>query len=323
MCPENTSMEKAVDISVVIPVYNERESLGELHARIKTVLDELDMSREIIFIDDGSTDGSGVAIESIMVVDSSVSLIRFLANLGKADALQAGFDAAHGEVIVTMDGDLQDDPAEIPRLLDALENGYDLVSGWKKERRDPLSKRLPSRFFNAVVRYFSGLPLHDFNCGLKAYRRETVKSLQLYGELHRYIPVLAKFNGYRVGEIDVRHHPRKYGHSKYGVKRFISGFLDLLTVILLTRYTSRPLHFFGTVGLTFCFIGGLVDLYIVKLWVFSGFRHIGGRQPLLLGGVFLFLLGVQFISTGLLAELITHSRMEKDRGRKRPKTLPS
>ncbi|MFA6473090.1 MAG: glycosyltransferase, partial [Candidatus Latescibacterota bacterium] len=166
-------------------------------------------------------------------------------------------------------------------------------------------------FFNMVVRYFSGLTLHDFNCGLKAYRREVVQSFRIYGELHRYIPVLAKFNGFRVGEIPVCHHPRKYGSSKYGIKRFIGGFLDLLTVILLTRYTAKPLHLFGSLGLVFCFIGGLIDLYIVGIYIKSGFHNIQGRQPLLVGGVFLFLLGVQFISTGLLAELITHSRMEK------------
>ena len=298
-------------ISVVIPLYNEHESLEELYGRISASLAPMQEDYEIVFVDDGSTDGSFEVLSRLRDQDSRMKVIRFLANSGKAAALQAGFDAAAGDYIITMDADLQDDPAEIPALIAALEGGLDLVSGWKKDRRDPLSKRAPSKFFNMVVRYFSRLKLHDFNCGLKAYRREVVQSFRVYGELHRYIPVLAKFNGFRVGEIPVCHHPRKYGSSKYGMKRFIAGFLDLLTVILLTRYTSKPLHFFGSVGLVFCFIGGIINLYIVWLFYKSGFHNIQGRQPLLVGGVFLFLLGVQFISTGLLAELITHSRMEK------------
>jgi glycosyltransferase involved in cell wall biosynthesis len=298
-------------ISVVVPLYNELESLEELYLKITEALAQVEADFEIVFVDDGSTDGSFAALTRLRDRDCRVKVIRFLANSGKAAALQAGFDSASGDYIITMDADLQDDPAEIPALISALEGGLDLVSGWKKDRHDPLSKTVPSKFYNMVVRYFSRLRLHDFNCGLKAYRREVVKSFRVYGELHRYIPVLAKFNGFRVGEIPVCHHPRKYGSSKYGVKRFIAGFLDLLTVILLTRYTSKPLHFFGSVGLVFCFIGGLINLYIVGLFIKSGFHNIQGRQPLLVGGVFLFLLGVQFISTGLLAELITHSRMEK------------
>ncbi|MDP2984542.1 MAG: glycosyltransferase family 2 protein [Candidatus Latescibacter sp.] len=298
-------------ISVVIPLYNERESLEELHGEIVASLAPMQEDYEIVFVDDGSTDGSFEILSRLRNQDSRVKVIRFLANSGKAAALQAGFDAAEGEFIITMDADLQDDPSEFPALIAALNGGLDLVSGWKKDRCDPLSKTAPSKFYNMVVRYFSKLKLHDFNCGLKAYRREVVQSFRVYGELHRYIPVLAKFNGFRVGEIPVCHHPRKYGSSKYGMKRFIAGFLDLLTVILLTRYTSKPLHFFGSVGLVFCFIGGIINLYIVVLFVKSGFLNIQGRQPLLVGGVFLFLLGVQFISTGLLAELITHSRMEK------------
>lgn len=298
-------------ISVVIPLYNEHESLEELYGRISASLAPMQEDYEIVFVDDGSTDGSFEVLSRLRNQDSRVKVIRFLANSGKAAALQAGFDAVDGDAVITMDADLQDDPAEIPALIAALEGGLDLVSGWKKDRRDPLSKTAPSKFFNMVIRYFSRLKLHDFNCGLKAYRREVVQSFRVYGELHRYIPVLAKFNGFRVGEIPVCHHPRKYGSSKYGMKRFIAGFLDLLTVILLTRYTSKPLHLFGSVGLAFCFIGGIINLYIVGLFVKSEFQNIQGRQPLLVGGVFLFLLGVQFISTGLLAELITHSRMEK------------
>jgi len=298
-------------LTIVVPLYNERESVEELYGKIIGTCEKEGYEFEILFVDDGSTDGSDLVLEEIRERDERVELIRFRVNTGKAAALQAGFDEAAGDYVVTMDADLQDEPAEIPSLIAALEGGLDMVSGWKKNRRDPLSKRLPSRVFNYVVRFFSGLELHDFNCGLKGYRREVVKSLRLYGELHRYIPMLAKFSGYRVGEIEVTHHPRKYGRSKYGLKRFIAGFLDLLTVILLTRYTSKPLHLFGSAGLLFCFIGGLVNLYILKIWVGTGFRSIQGRVPLLLGGIFLFLLGVQFIFTGLLAELITHTRTDR------------
>ena len=300
-------------LSIVIPLYNEHESLPELYDRIVETVRGMDVEYEIIFVDDGSTDGSYGVLRELRMRDSHVEIIRFLANSGKAAGLQAGFDAATGDYLITMDADLQDDPAEIPALVAALEGGLDMVSGWKRDRKDPLTKTVPSKFFNMVVRFFSGLPLHDFNCGLKAYRSEVVRTFRLYGELHRYIPVLAKYNGFRVGEIPVQHHPRKYGCSKYGARRLVAGFLDLLTVILLTRYTAKPLHFFGSVGLLFCFHGGLVGLYIVKLWIGSGFHNIQGHQPLLVGGVFLFLPGVQFISTGLLAELITHSRMERQR----------
>lgn len=300
-------------LSIVVPLYNENESLVELHEGISKTLENMEMDSEILFVDDGSTDSSFEVLSGIRENDSRVKVIRFMTNTGKSAALQAGFDAAKGDYIITMDADLQDDPAEMPSLIAALDGGMDMVSGWKKDRRDPLSKKLPSKFFNMIVRFFGGMNLHDFNCGLKAYRREVIESFKIYGELHRYIPVLAKFHGFRAGEIVVRHHPRKHGRSKYGARRFVSGFLDLLTVILLTRYTTKPLHFFGSFGLLFCLFGGIVNLYIVTLWVESGFRNIQGRQPLLVGGVFLFLLGVQFISTGLLAELITHSRMEKSR----------
>ncbi|MFC1485401.1 glycosyltransferase family 2 protein [Candidatus Latescibacterota bacterium] len=300
-------------LSVIIPLFNEQESLAELHDRLRRIIDEMDIDAEVLFIDDGSTDESFRILEDIRSRDGRVGVIRFGANAGKAAALQAGFDRATGDYVVTMDADLQDDPAEIPALLAALDGGLDLVSGWKKDRRDPLSKTIPSKVFNLTVRLMAGLTLHDFNCGLKAYRREVVKSIRIYGELHRYIPVLAKYRGFRVGEIPVRHHPRRHGRSKYGTRRFVAGFLDLLTVTMLTRYTMKPLHFFGSIGLLFCLAGGLVNLYVVYLWVESSFQNIQGRQPLLVGGVFLFLLGVQFISTGLLAELITASSMTQKR----------
>jgi glycosyltransferase involved in cell wall biosynthesis len=296
-------------LSLVIPLYNERESLGELHERITAALDGMGADAEMLYIDDGSTDGSLEVLKDLREHDSRVKIVKFLTNQGKAAALQTGFDRAEGDYVITMDADLQDDPAEIPALVAALDGGLDLVSGWKKDRHDPLTKTLPSKLFNAVVRRFARLKIHDFNCGLKAYRRHVVKSIRIYGELHRYIPVLATFSGFRVGEIVVRHHPRKHGYSKYGARRLVSGFLDLLTVMLLTRYTMKPLHFFGSIGLGFSAIGGLVNLYVVWLWIESGFKNIRGHQPLLVGGVFLFLLGVQFISTGLLAELITHRSM--------------
>ncbi len=297
-------------LSVVVPLYNERESLEELYNGIIKTCEEINVEFETLFVDDGSTDGSIDVLSNIRKQDDRIKILRFIVNSGKAAALQAGFEAANGDIIVTMDADLQDEPAEIPALLAALDGGLDMVSGWKKHRQDPFSKTLPSRFFNMVVRFFSGMKLHDFNSGLKAYRREVIESFRIYGELHRYIPVLAKFHGFRVGEIAVTHRPRKFGRSKYGVRRFAAGFLDLLTVILLTRYTTKPLHLFGSIGLLFCFFGGIINVFIVTLWL--KYHNIQGRQPLLVGGVFLFLLGVQFISTGLLAELITHTRMEKN-----------
>jgi glycosyltransferase involved in cell wall biosynthesis len=298
-------------LSIIIPLYNEKESLGELYNLVLQEVEKIPADYEILYIDDGSNDGSFDELVKCRANNNRVKVIRFRTNSGKAAALQAGFEASTGDYIVTLDADLQDDPSEIPALIAALDGGLDLVSGWKKDRHDPLSKTLPSMIFNSVMRFFSGMKLHDFNCGLKGYRREVVESLNIYGELHRYIPVLAKFYGFRVGEIIVQHHQRKYGRTKYGVRRFVEGFLDLLTVILLTRYTTKPLHLFGSIGLLFCFFGGIINAYIVRIWLQH--HNIQGRQPLLVGGVFLFLLGVQFISTGLLAELITHSRMEKNK----------
>ncbi len=299
-------------LSIVVPVYNEAESLEELYRQVAAVCDRMGDDWETVFVDDGSTDGSGRVLADIAGRDAHVRVVSFRANAGKSAALQAGFDAARGSIVVTMDADLQDDPAEIPNLVTAIKDrDLDLVSGWKKTRRDPLSKRLPSKLFNAAVRWFGGLDLHDVNCGLKAYRREVVETVAVYGELHRFIPVLAAYNGFRVGELPVNHRPRMHGCSKYGARRFVAGFLDLLTVILLTRYTAKPLHFFGSVGLVLSGIGGAVLAYIVLLWISSGFANIRGHQPLFVGGVFLFLLGVQFVFTGLLAELITHGRMER------------
>jgi glycosyltransferase involved in cell wall biosynthesis len=261
---------------------------------------------EILFIDDGSRDGSARIIESLAERDPAVGYVRFRRNFGKSAALDAGFRRARGDIVITMDADLQDDPNEVPRLIEALESrNLDLVSGWKQKRHDPLGKTLPSKLFNFTVRTLTGLPLNDFNCGLKAYRAEAVDGLDLYGELHRYIPVLVAWRGFSVGEIAVTHHPRKWGHSKYGIERMAKGFFDLLTVILLTRYRRRPLHLFGWAGLIMFLLGFGCLAYLTVLW-FLG-TGIGAR-PLLFLGVLLVTVGVQLISTGLLGEMINSTR---------------
>jgi glycosyltransferase involved in cell wall biosynthesis len=299
-----------MDLSIVIPLYNEEENVEPLYDQLKAALEGVGREYEIIIVDDGSTDGSFDVLKRLHGDEKRLKVIRFRRNFGKAAALSAGFETAEGEVVITMDGDLQDDPQEIPRFLQKLEEGFDLVSGWKKQRRDPFSKRWPSRVFNWTVSFLTGLRLHDLNCGFKAYRREVIQELQtrLYGGLHRYIPVLAYARGYRVGEITVAHRPRQRGHSKYGWERFLRGFLDLLTVILLTRYTTRPLHFFGGTGVL-AFLTGLgINLYLTVLW-FLHYRPIGTR-PLLLLGVLLMILGVQLISMGLLGEMVVRTYYE-------------
>lgn len=288
-----------------MPVFNEAESLPQLYARLSEVLTPLQKRWELLFVDDGSTDNSGDAIESLRASDQRVGVIRFRRNFGKAAALDAGFKRCRGEVVITMDADLQDDPKEIPRFLDALDAGNDVVSGWKKVRHDPLGKTLPSKVFNVVVSRVSGLHLHDFNCGFKAYRAAALDNLSLYGELHRYVPVLLHARGFRITEIAVEHHPRQFGHSKYGFKRFAKGFFDLLTVLLNTRYRTRPLHLFGLGGALLGTAGFAILAYLTVLW-FAGLGPIGNR-PLLFLGLLLVMVGVQLVSTGLLGELINHS----------------
>ena len=237
------------DLSIVVPVMDEEESIPVLAGKIREVCSREGLSFEVLFVDDGSTDGSWETIESLHGEDARFAGVRFRRNYGKSAALAAAFERARGRYVITMDGDLQDDPDEIPNLVAKLDEGYDLVSGWKKKRQDPWSKKVPSRFFNMVTRRLSGIPLHDFNCGLKAYRCEVVKSVRVYGELHRYIPLLAKWEGYgRITEIPVVHHPRRFGSTKFGLERMMRGFLDLLTVLFLTRFVARPMHFFGTLG---------------------------------------------------------------------------
>ena len=297
----------APELSIVVPVYNEAASLPELADQLRTAC--ADYAFEAWLVDDGSTDDSWDTIDALHNEDNRFKGIRLQRNYGKSAALAVGFEHVQGPQVVTLDADLQDDPNEIPALLDRLNEGYDLVSGWKKERQDPLSKTIPSRFFNGVTRLISGIPIHDFNCGLKAYRREVVQSINLYGELHRYIPLLAKWEGFdRITEKPVQHHPRKHGTTKFGVERFIRGFLDFVSVFFLTRFAARPMHFFGGVG-TLCFVFGVA----ISMWLSIEkivFGHPLGDRPLLLLGLLLILFGAQMFSTGLLGEMIVRPRME-------------
>jgi glycosyltransferase involved in cell wall biosynthesis len=295
-----------LDLSVVVPLYNEEASLSELYAEIRGVCELERLRFEIIFVDDGSNDGSFEVLERLHGKDKRVRAIQFRRNFGKSEALSAGFTAARGRFVVTMDADLQDDPAEIPGLLLKLGEGSDLVSGWKKKRHDPLfGKKLPSRFFNRTTSLLTGLGIHDFNCGLKAYRKEVVKTVHVYGELHRYIPALAKWHGFRIGEAVVRHRPRKYGKTKFGLSRYLTGMLDLITVMFLGRFTKRPLHLFGTIGLLFSSTGGVLTLYLVFMRIFH--KAFLSRRPLFFIGIGLLILGIQFVSIGLLGEMITRS----------------
>lgn len=296
-------------LSVVIPLLNEDQSLRPLYQELVATLDGIGLPYELIFVDDGSTDGSARALRALYAEDDRVQVIQFRRNFGKAAALDAGFAVASGDAVITLDADLQDVPEEIPRLLAELEAGADLVSGWKFPRHDPLSKRLPSALFNAVVRRATGVPLHDFNCGLKAYRAEVLGEIHLHGELHRYVPVLAHFRGFRVTEIKVHHRPRRYGVSKFGAARFARGLFDLLTVLFLTQYNRRPLHFFGWFGLVSLLLGFGINVYLAVL-KFLG--HAIGNRPLLTLGVLLMIVGAQFVLFGLLAEMIAHTASQRE-----------
>jgi glycosyltransferase involved in cell wall biosynthesis len=295
-------------ISVVIPVHNEERSVALLLDEIGSALEPLGQPWEAVFVDDGSEDGTFAALTRLHAAADNVRVVRLRRNFGKAAALQAGFEAAAGDVVVTIDGDLQDDPAEIPRLLAKLDEGFDLVSGWKTRRRDPLSRRVPSRIFNVVTGRLSGLRLHDLNCGLKAYRAEVVRGLRIYGELHRFLPVLAHYRGFRVAELPVNHRPREHGRSRYGMERYLRGFLDLLTVTFMGRYRHRPLHLFGGFGLLLGGAGTLVLLYLTAVKL-SG--EAIGHRPLLTLGVLLVVVGMQFLSLGLISELITSHHEER------------
>ena len=302
----STTESQTLEISIVVPLYNEEESLSELVDQIKNSMPN--RSFELIFVDDGSSDSSWNIIEQLVEVNSEVKGISLGVNQGKSYALQAGFNEVKGQYIVTMDADLQDDPAEIEQMICSLESGYDLVSGWKKKRFDPISKTIPSKFFNWVTRRAAGIHLHDFNCGLKAYRAEVVAHIQLYGELHRYIPLLAKRAGFgSITEQIVQHRARKYGRTKFGLSRFINGFLDLITVLFVQKYLQKPMHFFGTIGVLLMSIGSIINLYLAGIRIFYN-AGIGNR-PLLFLGILLMVLGVQFLSTGFLGELINKNHI--------------
>jgi glycosyltransferase involved in cell wall biosynthesis len=303
---QRNQQQQWIDITVVVPLYNEAESLRELHGQIRSTLGRIGMRYEILFVDDGSTDRSFQALRDLKRHDKHVKIIRFRRNYGKSAALSVGFEKALGNVVITMDADLQDDPSEIPALKKKLDEGYDLISGWKRVRRDPLTKTIPSRFFNFVTGVLTGIRIHDFNCGLKAYRRDVVKTVKVYGELHRYIPVLAHWEGFRVGELVVQHRPRKYGKTKFGAGRFWKGFLDLLTALFTTRYLRRPLHLFGFWGIVAVLAGLIIDGWLVVEW-FLGTTSLSNR-PLFLAGVLLVIVGIQFVSIGLLGEMISKTR---------------
>ena len=295
-------------ISVIVPVHDEERSVALLHDELAAALDPLDEAWEVVFVDDGSTDGTFAELTRLHAAHDGIRVVRLRRNFGKAAALQAGFEEAEGEIVVTIDGDLQDDPSEIPRLLAKLDEGFDLVSGWKTKRRDPLSRRIPSRIFNAVTGRLSGLRLHDLNCGLKAYRAEVVRGLRIYGELHRFIPVLAHYRGFRVAEIPVNHRPREHGRSRYGMERYVRGFLDLLTVTFMGRYRHRPLHLFGGVGLVLGAVGTLLLAYLTVLKLTG---EAIGQRPLLTLGVLLVVVGVQLVSLGLVSELVASHHEER------------
>ncbi|MEQ1929939.1 MAG: glycosyltransferase family 2 protein [Parvularculaceae bacterium] len=304
----NIERTPKASISVIVPAFNEAESLEPLFAEIAAVMGRIGAPFEAIFVDDGSTDATGVVLARLAASAPMLRVIEFRRNFGKAAALDAGFRAATGDVVITMDADLQDDPAEIPKLLEMIGAGYEAVSGWKKKRLDPLDKRAPSKLFNAVVSRLSGVALNDFNCGFKAYTAEAVEGLHLYGELHRFIPVLLHWRGFKVGEIVVNHRAREFGKSKYGAGRLFKGALDLLTVILNTRFQTRPLHVFGGAGAIMGAAGVAILLYLTALW-FIGDGPIGNR-PLLFFGILLSTSSLQFFTVGLLAEFIQRQSVD-------------
>ncbi len=305
-------------LSVVIPAWNEAESLPELLRQVTEHAAEFE-PYEIFVIDDGSRDSSRDLLEKMCEEDSHVGFLSFGRNYGKSAALATAFARVKGEIVITMDADLQDDPAEIPRLIAELDKGYDLVSGWKRDRKDPLSKTLPSKLFNGVMRRVTGLKIHDFNCGLKAYRREVVESVNLYGELHRFIPALSHWEGFRVTEIPVTHHERRFGESKFGARRILNGLFDLMTVIFVARRSAAPLHSFGRIGFWFFSVGMIINGYFGMVWLFTQTLRV---RPLLILGLVMILMAIQFWSLGLLGELMIHLRAREERYRIARERLP-
>ncbi len=308
---EGDQPDSSLSLSIIVPLYNERQGLQEFHHRLTTVLLELGVEYEIIFVDDGSNDGTLVTLRELREIDRSVKYLRFRRNFGKSAALSAGFRAARNSVLVTMDGDLQDLPEELPQLLEKLAEGNDLVSGWRHSRHDKLTKRIASKIYNGVTGFVTGVRLHDLNCGFKVIRREVLDEVMVYGERHRFLPVLASYRGFRLAEAKIAHAPRRYGSSRYGLERVLGGMFSLLTVILMTRYNNKPLHFFGFLGTLLAGIGFVIDFYLILLRIISN-QWLSNR-PLLIIGTLLIIVGVQLILFGLLAEMIAYSyRRESD-----------
>jgi glycosyltransferase involved in cell wall biosynthesis len=301
-----------MDISVIIPLLNEEESLPELTKWIEKVMRQHAYSYEVLYIDDGSFDGSWKVIESLHQKNSNIKGLKFRRNYGKSAALNVGFEAAKGDVVITMDADLQDSPDEIPALYKMItEENFHLVSGWKKKRYDPISKTIPTKFFNAVTRRISGIKLNDFNCGLKAYKNKVVKNIEVYGEMHRYIPVLAKWAGFsNIGEKVVQHQSRKYGVTKFGLNRFINGFLDLLSITFVGKFGKRPMHLFGSLGVLFFFIGSVILIYLSYCRIF--FNIYIASRPLFFFGILTLIIGSQLFLTGFLAELVSRNAIDRN-----------
>lgn len=302
-------MSAAPHVSAVVPAFNEAESLPEFHRELAAALDATGRAWEAIYVDDGSRDGTDRAIETLAAADPRVRGVSFRRNFGKSAALATGFRLARGEWVLTLDADLQDDPAELPKLIEKLESGLDLVSGWKQHRQDPITKTLPSKLFNSVTSLVAGLALHDFNCGFKLYRREVVESIDVYGELHRFLPAIAHWAGFRVGEVPVKHRARRYGRSKFGASRFVNGLLDLMSAAFISKSALKPLHVFGRIGLLFLAAGIVIGAWFVALWAQGEPMRV---RPLMLFGASLVLLGIQFILMGLLGEMIAHQAARAD-----------
>ena len=305
-----------MDISVLVPAFNEEESLGELCEWIDKVMIENKFSYEVVIVDDGSNDDTWEKVEEISSIIPSVKGIKFRRNFGKSAALNVGFEAVQGDVVITMDADLQDSPDEIPGLYNmVIQDGYDLVSGWKKKRYDPITKTIPSKFFNGTTRMMSGIKLHDFNCGLKAYKKTVVKQIEVYGEMHRYIPVIAKWAGFtKIGEKVVQHQERKYGVTKFGFERFVNGFLDLISISFVSRFGKKPMHFFGTIGSLFFLSGGIAAIWIIldKIFKWNAHRSIT-EQPVFYLALVAMVIGVQLFLAGFLAEMISRSTPDRNK----------
>ncbi len=312
---EERALSAAPRITVLVPAWNEAESLPALHPEIVAALDAIGRPWEVLYVDDGSRDGTDEAIAALAAADPRVRGVSLRRNFGKSAALATGFELARGEWVVTMDADLQDDPAELPRLIEQLERGYDLVSGWKQDRKDPLTKTIPSQLFNAVTSWVAGIRLHDFNCGFKIYRREVTQAIEVYGEFHRFMPALAHWAGFRVGEVPVRHRARRFGRSKFGAARFVNGFLDLMSAAFISLSALKPLHVFGRIGLGFLMPGGAIGVWFVVEWANGAPMRV---RPLMLFGMGLAVIGIQLILMGLLGEMMAHHgarRSEPERRR--------